>query len=57
MVETGNLSDATFTSAQSALGTRRLVDAVGLVGQFCKTAFMANLGGAVAPADAPSKLK
>ena len=57
MVETGNLSDSSFNAARGVLGERKLVDAVAAVGQFCKTAFMANLGGATAPADAPSKLK
>ena len=57
LVETGTLSDATFASAHTVLGTRRLVDVVGCVGHFTKTAMMANVVGAEAPADAPSKLK
>jgi hypothetical protein len=57
VLASGTLSDATFKAAQATLGTRKLVDAVGLTAQFTKTAFMANLGGAEAPADAPSKLK
>ena len=57
LVETGNLSDATFASAHAVLGTRKLVDVVGCVGHFTKTAMMANVVGAEAPADAPSKLK
>ena len=57
MIDTGTLSDASFTAARDILGTRKLVDTVGAVGQFCKTAMMANLAGATAPADAPSKLK
>jgi 4-carboxymuconolactone decarboxylase len=57
VLASGTLSDATFKAAQAMLGNRKLVDAVGLTAQFTKTAFMANLGGAEAPADAPSKLK
>ena len=57
VIETGTLSDASFASAKSALGLRRLVDAAGVVAHFCGTAMMANLAGAQAPADAPSKLK
>ena len=57
LVQTGTLSDPGFASAHAALGTRRLVDLVGCVGHFTKTAMMANIVGAEAPADAPSKLK
>ena len=57
MAETGTLTPACFDSAMATLGNRRLIETVGVVGQFCKTAMIANLAGAVAPADAPSKLK
>lgn len=57
LIESGTLGDASFAAASAKLGTRRLVDLVGCVGQFTKTAMMANVAGAVAPADAPSKLK
>ena len=57
MVETGTLAQGTFDAAMTALGNRRLIETVGAVGQFCKTAMVANLAGATAPADAPSKLK
>jgi 4-carboxymuconolactone decarboxylase len=56
MVETGTLAPHSFEAAMKVLGTRKLVETVGAVGQFCKTAMVANLAGAVAPADAPSKL-
>jgi len=57
MVETGTLAQGSFDSAMKVLGMRKLIETVGAVGQFCKTAMVANLAGATAPADAPSKLK
>jgi 4-carboxymuconolactone decarboxylase len=57
MVVTGNLSDQSFEAAKKALGLKKLVETVGVVGNFCKTAMMANLAGATGPDDAPSKLK
>jgi 4-carboxymuconolactone decarboxylase len=56
MVETGTLTQASFDAAMKTLGMRKLIETVGAVGQFCKTAMVANLAGATAPADAPSKL-
>ena len=57
MLKTGNLSDAVFEAAKKTLGLKTLVETVAVVGNFCKTAMMANLGGAVGAADAPSTLK
>jgi len=57
VVETGTLSQASFDAAMKVLGNRKLIETVGVVGQFCKTAMVANLAGATAPADAPVKLK
>jgi 4-carboxymuconolactone decarboxylase len=57
VVDTGTLTQASFDAAMKVLGNRRLIEVVGAVGQFCKTAMVANLAGATAPADAPSKLK
>ncbi len=57
VVESGTLAPASFDAAMKTLGNRRLIETVGVVGQFCKTAMVANLAGATAPADAPSKLK
>lgn len=56
VVETGTLAPASFDAAMKILGNRRVIETVGAVGQFCKTAMIANLAGATAPADAPSKL-
>ena len=56
LLETGTLGDAVFAAAEDALGYRRLADLVGIVGHFCKTAMMANVVGAEAPDDAPSRL-
>ena len=57
VVESGTLSQTSFDAAMKVLGNRKLIETVGCVGQFCKTAMVANLAGATAPADAPSKLK
>jgi 4-carboxymuconolactone decarboxylase len=57
IIDTGTLSPASFEAAHKILGTTKIVDTVGAVGQFCKTALVANLAGATAPDDAPSKLK
>lgn len=57
IVETGTLAQASFDAAMKVLGNRKLIETVGVVGQFTKTAMIANLAGAVAPVDAPSKLK
>jgi 4-carboxymuconolactone decarboxylase len=57
LLSSGTVSDATFKQAESTLGFRKLVDVVGTVGHYTKTAMMANVAGAEAPADAPSQLK
>ncbi len=56
LLETGMLGDAGFEAARDAIGYRRLADLVGVVGHFCKTAMMANVVGAEAPARSPSLL-
>ena len=56
LLETGTLGDAGFDVAKKTLGYRRLADLVGVIGHFCKTAMMANVVGARAPAEAPSHL-
>lgn len=57
LLGSGNVSDATFKEAEKTLGYRRLVDVVGTVGHYTKTAMMANVAGAEPPPDAPSQLK
>ena len=57
LLETGTLGDAGFAAAEQTLGYRRLADLVGVIGHFCKTAMMANVVGAEAPADWPSHLR
>ncbi len=57
LLDTGTLSDAGFDAAVAALGTKRLVEVVATIGHFCTTGMMANVVGAVPPADAPSRLK
>ena len=56
LIKTGTLDDAGFKAAEDQLGYRRIADLVGVVSHFCKTAMMANVAGAEAPADAPSTL-
>ena len=56
LLATGTLGDAGFAAAEKTLGYRRLADLVGVIGHFCKTAMMANVVGAEAPADWPSHL-
>ena len=56
ILATGTLGDAGFAAAEKTLGYRRLADLVGVIGHFCKTAMMANVVGAEAPADWPSHL-
>ena len=56
LIKSGTLGDAGFKTAEEQLGYRRLADLVGVVSHFCKTAMMANVAGAEAPADAPSNL-
>lgn len=57
LLASGNLSDAGFGSAESALGRTRLVELVHTIGHFTTTALMANVIGAVPAPDAPSHLK
>jgi 4-carboxymuconolactone decarboxylase len=57
LLATGNLSDAGFRAAEAALGYARLSELVHTIGHFCTTAMMANVVGAVPPADAVSRLK
>ncbi len=56
LLETGTLGDAGFEAASDTIGYRRLADLVGVIGHFCKTAMMANVVGAEAPAEWPSHL-
>lgn len=57
LLASGTLSDASFESAESALGYPRIAEIVGTIGHFTTTALMANVVGAVPPDDAPSHLK
>jgi 4-carboxymuconolactone decarboxylase len=57
LLATGTLSDAGFESAEAALGHKRMVEIVHTISHFSETALMANLVGAVPPADAPSHLE
>ena len=57
LLATGNLSDESFKAAKATLGLERLVEIVHTIGHFCTTAMMANVVGAVPPADAVSRLK
>ena len=56
LLETGTLGDTGFAAAEQVLGYRRLADLVGTIGHFCKTAMMANVVGAEAPAEWPSHM-
>jgi 4-carboxymuconolactone decarboxylase len=57
LLAAGNLSDAGFKAAEAALGFTRLSELVHTIGHFTTTALMANVVGAVPPADAVSRLK
>lgn len=57
MLANGTLSDAGFRAAEAALGYTRMVEVVHTIAHFCETALMANLVGAVPPADAVTQLK
>ena len=56
LLETGTLGAAGFDAAREAIGHGGLADLVGVIGHFCKTAMMANVVGAEAPAESPSRL-
>lgn len=43
MLETGRLSDATFTEAQDTLGQTALIDLVGIVGYYCLISLTLNV--------------
>lgn len=57
LLANGNLSDAGFKAAEAALGHTRMSEIVHTIGHFTTTALMANVVGAVPPADAVSRLK
>jgi hypothetical protein len=57
LLATGSLGDDVFKAAESAIGYERLADIIGVIGHFSTTALMANVVGAEAPGDAPSRLK
>ena len=57
ILATGSLGDEGFKTAEATIGYRRLADVVGVIGHFCSTAMMANVAGAEAPADAPSRIR
>ncbi len=57
LLATGSLGDDTFKAAASILGYQRIADVVGVIGHFSTTALMANVVGAEAPPDTPSRLK
>ncbi|MDA1326043.1 MAG: hypothetical protein O3C34_15005 [Proteobacteria bacterium] len=57
LLAAGNLSDEGFKAAEATLGCKRLIETIHTIGHFCTTAMMANVVGAVPPADAPSHLK
>lgn len=57
LLETGNLGDEMFKTAEAAIGYAGLADIVCAIGHFCTTAMMANAVGAEPLADAPSRLK
>ena len=57
LLATGSLGDDGFKTAESTIGYQRLADVVGVIGHFCTTAMMANVAGAEAPDDAPSRIK
>ncbi|MCY4548843.1 MAG: hypothetical protein OXC28_10780 [Defluviicoccus sp.] len=56
LLATGTLGADGFAAAEEVLGYRRLADLVGVIGHFCKTAMMANVVDAEAPAEWPSHL-
>ena len=57
LLASGNLSEAGFKAAGTALGFVRLAEIIHTIGHFSTTAMMANVVGAVPAADAVSKLK
>jgi len=57
LLATGTLSAEGFKAAEAALGYTRLAELVATIGHFSTTGLMANVVGAVPPADAPSHLK
>mgnify|MGYP001175911665 CR=1 FL=1 len=57
LLETGNLSDKTFKTAEEVLNRKRLVTIVHTIGHFCTTAMMANVVGCTPPDEAVSTLK
>lgn len=57
LLTSGNLSEAGFKAAGTALGLVRLAEIIHTIGHFSTTAMMANVVGAVPAADAVSKLK
>jgi len=56
LLSSGTLSHEAFSSAQTVLGYRCIVEVVAAIGHFCTTAMMANVVGAEPPIDAPSHL-
>jgi len=57
LLASGTLSDKGFKAAEAVLSHRTMVEIVNTISHFCETALMANLVGAVPPADAVTKLK
>ena len=57
LLASGNLSEAGFKAAGTALGFVRLAEIIHTIGHFSTTAMMANVVGAVPAADAVSKLQ
>ena len=56
LLETGNLSDKTFKTAEEVLDRKRLVTIVHTIRHFCTTAMMANVVGCTPPDEAVSTL-
>jgi len=57
LLASGNLSEAGFKAAETALGFVHLAEIIHTIGHFSITAMMANVVGAVPATDAVSKLK
>ena len=57
LLETGNLSQKSFTAAEASLGNKKIITIVHTIGHFSTTAMMANVVGCVPPENAVSNLK
>ena len=57
LLDTGNLTEASFTKATQSLGHKKMSEIVHTIGHFTATGMMANMVGCTPPDDAVSLLK